>query len=69
MLPALTLHSVGNSAELSSLATALQELTDRVTAMAEGANKAKDEGAAADLFEVERALRAASRRLTKLARG
>ncbi len=69
MLPALTLRPVGNSAELSSLATALQELTDRVTAMADGANKAKDEGAAADLFEVERALRVASRRLTKLARG
>ena len=60
---------MANTAELSSLATALQELTQRVTAMAEAATAAKDDSAAHDLFEAERALRAATRRLTKLAAG
>lgn len=60
---------MANTAELSSLATALQELTQRVTAMAEAATAAKDDSTAHDLFEAERALRAAARRLTKLAAG
>ncbi len=55
-----------NWAELSSLATALEELTRRVTAMADEATTAKDEGTAADLYEVERAMKTAARRLTKL---
>jgi hypothetical protein len=57
---------VANTAELSSLATALHELTQRVTAMADAAEAAKDEATASDLYETERALRAASRRLAKL---
>jgi hypothetical protein len=60
---------MANTAELSSLATALQELTQRVTAMADAAIQAKDESTASDLYEAERALRAATRRLTKLAAG
>jgi hypothetical protein len=56
-----------NSAELSSVATAVQELAQRVTAMADAALKAEDEAAASDLYEAERALRTATKRLTRLA--
>jgi hypothetical protein len=55
-----------NWAELSSLATALDEITRRVSDMGDEAAKAKDEGAATDLYEIERTLRAAARRLNKL---
>jgi hypothetical protein len=55
------------SAELSSLATALDELTRRVTAHAEAADKAKDEETARELFAVERSLAGANRRLSRLA--
>jgi hypothetical protein len=58
---------MANTAELSSLATALYELTQRVTAMADAATAAKDETAAAELYEAERALRVATRRLSRLA--
>jgi len=56
-----------SSAELSSLATALDELTRRVTAHAEAADTAKDEDTARELFAIERALNSANRRLTRLA--
>jgi hypothetical protein len=55
-------------AELTSVATTLAELTQRVTAMADEATSVKDEGEASELYEVERALRAAMRRLQKLSR-
>jgi hypothetical protein len=55
------------SAELSSLATALDELTRRVTAHAEAADGAKDEETARELFAVERSLAGANRRLSRLA--
>jgi hypothetical protein len=55
------------SAELSSLATALDELTRRVTVHADAADSAKDEETARELFAVERALSSANRRLTRLA--
>jgi hypothetical protein len=53
-------------AELSSVASALDELTRRVT---EIARRAADEGddSATELFAAERALRGAQRRLAKLA--
>ncbi len=54
-------------AELSSLATALDELTRRVTAHADSADAAKDEETARELFAIERALTSANRRLSKLA--
>ncbi len=54
-------------AELSSLATALDELTRRVTAHADAADVAKDEETARELFAIERALSSANRRLTRLA--
>jgi len=53
-------------AELSSLATALEDLTRRVTAHADAASHAKDEDMAKELFAIERALMGASRRLTRL---
>ena len=55
------------TADLSSLSTALEELTRRLGAMAETAASEKDEETATELFAVERALRAAQRRLSKLA--
>jgi len=50
---------------LSSAATTLRELTARITATAEQRLAEGDEGAAGDLFEVERALRNASRKLER----
>jgi hypothetical protein len=57
---------VASSAELSSLATALDELSRRVTAHADAADVAKDEETARELFAIERALSSANRRLAKL---
>ncbi len=54
-------------AELSSLATALDELTHRVTVHAEAADAAKDEETARELFAIERSLVTANRRLARLA--
>jgi len=53
-------------AELSSLTTALVELTRRVANMAEGAAAGGDEELSGELFAVERALRGAGRRLERL---
>jgi hypothetical protein len=56
---------MANSAELSSVATAVDELATRITAMAEDASQ-REEDVAHDLYEVERALKAAARKLAKL---
>lgn len=56
------------AAELSSLATALDELTQRVTTRAEAAHAAKDDETARELFAIERALTTANRRLARLAK-
>ena len=53
-------------AQLSSLATSLTDLTARVVAIAEGYAESPREDVAADLFEVERSLQAATRRLHTL---
>jgi len=53
-------------AELSSLATALAELTRRVATMAESAASARQQELSSELFAVERALRGAGRRLERL---
>lgn len=55
-------------ARLSSATTSLTELVDTVSATAESALSAGDESTASDLFEVERSLRTALRRLTAVAR-
>ena len=52
--------------ELSSLATALEDLTKRVTAIADGLVNTQADWAAQDLFAVERSLRAGHRRLATL---
>jgi len=56
--------TAGNAAELSSLATALDELTRRVTAIADRAGPSAD-AVTDELFQVERALREALRRLRR----
>ena len=57
---------MSTGAELSSLATALGELTDRVSQLAEGlARDARDDLATA-LYEVERSIGAAARRLESM---
>jgi hypothetical protein len=56
-----------SSAELSSLATALDDLTRRITVHAESAHAAKDEETARELFAIERSMASANRRLARLA--
>jgi hypothetical protein len=53
-------------AELSSLATALEELRVRVAALADVAKSNHDDDTATELFAVERALTGAGRRLGRL---
>lgn len=55
-----------SSGELSSIATALDELTRRLTAHAEAADADKDDETAKELFAIERALLGAGRRLSRL---
>ena len=55
-----------SSAELSSLATALDDLSRRITVHADAADAAKDEETARELFAIERALNSANRRLARL---
>jgi len=52
-------------AELSSLTTALDDIIGRVVAIAEPLAGTADDALASELFEVERALREANRRLTR----
>ena len=51
------------------MASSLDELTARVTALAEAARAAGEDDVAAELFGVERALRGALRRLGRVADG
>lgn len=53
-------------AELSSLSSTLDDLRKRITARAEGSQASGDEETAIDLFEIERSLNTAMRRLSKL---
>jgi hypothetical protein len=52
-------------AELSSVATALDELAQRVAAIGDGLSGEERDALRSDLFEVERALGTASRRLSR----
>lgn len=54
--------------ELSSVATQLHELSQRVGATGERLNQSPTEDAAASLFEMERALRSAARALDRAMR-
>jgi hypothetical protein len=58
-------RTMATRAEIGSLATTLEELTRRVSTLAEGAG-AEDEELAMELFGVERSLTGALRRLRKL---
>ena len=53
--------------ELSSLTSSLEELTRRLTALAESAQREGDEESASELFGVERSLNGALRRLRRFA--
>ena len=55
-------------ATLSALATTLDELTTRLTAVADGYQATPREDIASGLYDVERSLRAASRRLERVLR-
>jgi hypothetical protein len=55
-----------DQAQLSSLSTSLADLVQRVTSMADGFQGSPREDVAADLYDVERHLQAASRRLKAL---
>ena len=53
-------------AQLSSMATVLEELAERVTALADRYSGTERDDVAHDLYAVERALNEARRRLAKL---
>lgn len=55
-----------NAAELSSLVTALDELVARVSGLADDLSGVNRDALGAELYEVERSLRAAQRRLSSL---
>ena len=55
-----------DTAQLSALSTALEDITRRVTDMADEYQGSPREDVAADLYEVERHLVAATRRLQNL---
>ena len=55
-----------DAAQLSSLTTSLGDLTNRIAGLAEGYQSSPREDVAADLFDVERHLQAAHRRLRAL---
>ena len=56
-----------SKAELSSLETAIRELTERITAAADELMGTPGEDVAIDLYDVERSLRTAHRRISKAA--
>jgi phage shock protein A len=62
-------RGMSTAAEISSLSSTLQELHERVTAMAEGALARGDEDMAHELIAVERALGGALRRLRRFGQG
>jgi hypothetical protein len=59
-------HPASPAASLSSVTSVLEELTGRVTVLAEQATALQDDLLAGELYEVERSLNAALRRLTRL---
>jgi hypothetical protein len=57
---------MASRAELSALVSALEEVTRRVTAVAESTHASKDEELAHELFRVERSLNGALRQLRRV---
>ncbi|TAN29590.1 MAG: hypothetical protein EPN30_02090 [Actinomycetota bacterium] len=64
MNPADSKHQF--QAELSSLGTAIEEITARITAIADLLAKQKLDGYAHDLYQAERSLKSAMRSITKV---
>jgi hypothetical protein len=60
-------RGMSTAAEISSLSSSLEELHDRVSALAEGALAHGDEDMAHELIAVERSLGGALRRLRRFA--
>ena len=58
-----------SQAELSSLETAIRELSERITLAADELVGTKAEDVALDLYEVERSLKTAQRRIARAADG
>jgi hypothetical protein len=58
--------SIADHPELSSIASALEDLRQRLGRIATELDRPPSEDLASDLFEVERSVRTASRRLTRL---
>jgi len=56
-------------AALTAVATALDELTRRVTELADDYQRTANQQLAIELYEIERALQQAARRLERLTRG
>lgn len=56
------------NAELSSIEYAIQDLAKRVAALGDGLARVKDERGAAELYQAERALINAVRRVQKISR-
>lgn len=61
-----TSSTASDRAQLLSLSTALGELTERLTGVADRYAGTERDDVAIDLYEVERALRGADRRLQRL---
>jgi Mg2+ and Co2+ transporter CorA len=57
-----------DAAALSSISTALDDLTLRITALADSYQASPREDVAADLYEVERSLKTGARRLAAVLR-
>jgi aspartokinase len=57
-----------DGAQLASVATALDELTDRITRLAEAFSSSDDAQTSSELYEIERTLQQAARRLERLVR-
>jgi hypothetical protein len=55
-------------AELAPIATGLEELTQRITDIAEQYRAGSDDQLSTELFEIERSLQQAARRLDRLVR-
>ena len=58
-----------SQAELSSLESAIRELSERITLAADELVGTKEEDVALDLYEVERSLKTAQRRIARAADG
>ena len=55
--------------ELSSLTALIEQVTERITKMADDASAAKEDEVATELFAIERALTGAKRRLVRFLGG